>query len=898
MNVPERLRAALEGRYRMERPLGEGGMATVYMAHDVRHDRSVAIKVLRPELAAVIGGERFLTEIRTTANLQHPHILPLFDSGEADSFLYYVMPYVQGESLRQRLDRERQLPIEEAVRIAGDVAGALDYAHRQSVIHRDIKPANILLHDGRPLVADFGIALALSAAGGGRLTETGLSLGTPHYMSPEQAAADRDLTARSDVYSLGAVLYETLAGDPPHTGPSAQAVLVRILTEEARPLTDERRAVPPNVAATVAKALEKLPADRFESASAFQAALADPTFTYEPRPAAHSAGSTRVGSVAARPRTRVWLRDARSLATVGVAAAAIAFAGWGVVGRLGAPDPFPVRMNLDVGAVDPSVENAIYFDISPDGRTIAMTAAVDGEWGLWVKSAEDARFRLLPQTEGAWLCAFSPDGEWIVYGDWDETKLLRVPVSGGAPFTVVPEGDVEPWMPHWGRDGSIVFASPDGLYRVRDAGDPELILADAPWAIEPRLLPDGSGVLFTDGRSSAVSLLDLATDSTRVLIPEGVAARYVETGHLLFGRPEGGLYAVPFDLGRHEVTGDPVRVLDDVSVQYALRVRYAVSRDGTLVYGSGILGGSTGGAARLLLVDLAGAVDTLPLAPRLFNGVRWSPDGRRVAYASGDPERRNIFIYDVELGTTPRQLTFEGDNLSPEWSPDGTRIAFGSTREGTDDIDLFVRPLDDTPEVRILARAGFQFPTEWPLADVVLYNSVEDGTDDLWMIPPDSGAVPSAYLRSEADLYNPTLAPGGRLAAYESDESGTYEIYVRSFPEPRAPTRVSEGGGEFPSWSRDGSTLYYWDQGGPTDTLWAARVELEPVFRVLTREVAWTGENLALGAWDLHPDGDRFVVPEFVTPAGADGDQAPEERFFVVVNWFEEMRARLGETRR
>jgi serine/threonine-protein kinase len=200
-----RLNAALDGRYRIDRELGEGGMATVYLADDLKHERKVALKVLKPELAAVVGAERFLAEIKTTANLQHPHILPLYDSGEADEFLYYVMPYVDGETVRERLDRDRQLPVKEAVAVAEAVASALDYAHRSNVIHRDIKPANILVHDGNPVVADFGIALAVSAAGGGRMTETGLSLGTPHYMSPEQAAADRELSARSDVYSLACV---------------------------------------------------------------------------------------------------------------------------------------------------------------------------------------------------------------------------------------------------------------------------------------------------------------------------------------------------------------------------------------------------------------------------------------------------------------------------------------------------------------------------------------------------------------------------------------------------------------------------------------------------------------------------------------------------------------------
>ena len=229
----ERLTTALADRYRIERELGQGGMATVYLAHDLRHDRQVALKVLKPELAAVLGGERFVVEIKTTAALQHPHILPLFDSGTADGFLYYVMPYIQGETLRSKLDRETQLGIEEAVRITREVADALDYAHRHGVIHRDIKPENILLHDGRPMVADFGIALALSAAAGGRMTETGLSLGTPHYMSPEQATAEKELSPRSDIYSLGCVLYEMLSGSPPHVGATAQQIVMKIVMEHA-----------------------------------------------------------------------------------------------------------------------------------------------------------------------------------------------------------------------------------------------------------------------------------------------------------------------------------------------------------------------------------------------------------------------------------------------------------------------------------------------------------------------------------------------------------------------------------------------------------------------------------------------------------------------------------------
>ncbi|MHC4822333.1 MAG: serine/threonine-protein kinase, partial [Planctomycetota bacterium] len=332
-------------------------MATVYLAEDLKHDRKVAVKVLRPELAAVLGADRFVQEIKTTANLQHPHILPLFDSGEADSFLYYVMPYIEGETLRAKLDRETQFGIDEAVKIATEVADALDYAHRQGVIHRDIKPENILLHDGRPMVADFGIALAVSAAAGGRMTETGLSLGTPHYMSPEQATAEKEITARSDVYSLGSVLYEMLGGEPPHMGNSAQQIIMKIVTDEARPITDLRKSVPPNVAAAVAKSLERLPADRFESAQAFGAALGTQSFSYL------TAGqAVSVGQSANRNRLVPLLGAASTVLAIGLVwALNHAPAAGPAVYDVGLPDSAALWTDLGVGfAVAPAGDFVVY----------------------------------------------------------------------------------------------------------------------------------------------------------------------------------------------------------------------------------------------------------------------------------------------------------------------------------------------------------------------------------------------------------------------------------------------------------------------------------------------------------------------------------------------------------
>ena len=273
-HVLDRLQQALAGRYRIERELGRGGMATVFLAEDLKHHRRVAVKVLDPEVAAAIGSERFVREIETVARLTHPHILPLHDSGQANGLFFYVMPYVEGESLRQRLEREKQLPVDDALRITREVADALGHAHNLGTVHRDIKPENIMLESGHAVVADFGIARAVAAAGGEKLTATGIAVGTPAYMSPEQGAGGRDTDGRSDLYSLGCVLYEMLAGQPPFTGPTAQSLAHQHLNVSPRPVTELRPAVPAGVAAALQRALAKTPADRFARIGEFEAALA------------------------------------------------------------------------------------------------------------------------------------------------------------------------------------------------------------------------------------------------------------------------------------------------------------------------------------------------------------------------------------------------------------------------------------------------------------------------------------------------------------------------------------------------------------------------------------------------------------------------------------------------
>jgi serine/threonine-protein kinase len=380
MQTTEQLNAALWGRYRIERQIGEGGMATVYLAHDVKHGRQVALKVLKPDLGAVVGEERFLSEIQVTASLQHPNLLPLFDSGAADHLLFYVMPYVEGESLRARLDREKQLPIEDAVRIATAVGTALDYAHKRGVIHRDLKPENILLHEGQPLVADFGIALAVSNAGGNRITQTGLSLGTPQYMSPEQATSDRTIDGRTDIYSLGAPTYEMLTGEPPHTGATSQAIIARLLTERPRSIRASRPNVPENIEAAVERALEKIAADRWESAKEFSEALAGArivarsshTMPTEFLPLQSAGVSTAHVTVAARGALNLREMVAWSIGVIGVALFAVGSLRTDPGAEMDVPAEFVIELSDSLEAI--SFGGAASVAISGDGSTIVFQA--------------------------------------------------------------------------------------------------------------------------------------------------------------------------------------------------------------------------------------------------------------------------------------------------------------------------------------------------------------------------------------------------------------------------------------------------------------------------------------------------------------------------------------------
>jgi serine/threonine-protein kinase len=481
----ERLASVLAGQYEIERELGRGGMAIVFLARDMRHDRRVAIKVLREDVAAAVGAERFLEEIRVTASLQHPHILPLFDSGSEAGLLWYVMPFVEGETLRERLARERRLPVDVSLRLVREMADALEHAHRRGLVHRDVKPENVLVHDGHALIADFGIALALEEAGGERLTRTGITIGTPQYMAPEQAAGERAIDARADVYALGAVLHEMLSGESPFAAGSPAAVLWRVRNEPATALAMHRVDVAPFLDAAVRRALAKQPDDRFPSAAAFAAALDGPAANAR---AIDALGSTDDESA----RGRVVSARAAVYAAIGMLVIGLA-GGWALArlpfarpGRVPAPE-----------AATPSTDIATSRGQMP-ARDDDLTLAVVDRAGRPLRTIAADR---------PWTPRISPDGRRVAYGAFGSgrrTSDLWVTDLAGGPVQRVTDDDADSNDPQWSADGkTLVFSAsdPDGkdlLLRKIGGSEARVLAARAGTQFASDWLRDGSALLVTD----------------------------------------------------------------------------------------------------------------------------------------------------------------------------------------------------------------------------------------------------------------------------------------------------------------------------------------------------------------------------------------------------------------
>ena len=901
-DVIAQLNAVLEARYAVEREIGRGGMATVFLARDLRHDRRVALKLLDPELGAVVGAERFLSEIRVTANLQHPHLLPLFDSGTAEGLVYYVMPYVDGESLRARLERERQLPIDEAVRIAVAVASALDHAHRHGVVHRDLKPENILLHEGQPLVADFGIALAVSKAGGSRVTQTGLALGTPRYMSPEQAAGERSVDRRSDVFSLGAVLYEMLAGEPPHAGATAQAVIAKVLAEPARDVRVLRASVPPHVAHALDRALAKLPADRWSNAGDFAEALRNTSAVAIPPGVTTPGSPSALGAVTAARR----LKFVAAVSTI-VALALAGIVAWQARAITPARRDVTVRFPLAIDSgLLPAVAGGIAF--SPDGRLVAYVAVIGSGRVILVRPLNDVRARVL-MTGPVSQLFFSPDGKSIGFVE-GSSAIGRIAVAGGAPTEIARFASAVRGAA-WTTDGVIVVGSSSGLMTVPATGGAPRVLsrpdsargeAGQSW---PVVLADGETIVYESaGRADTpdgakLGVASLVTGRARLTTIAGNCPLGFVDGQLIFSTGAGALMAVPFDARRGRVTGEPAPVLDSLVPNAAGCVPAALSNEGSLAYEH------SHSRSQLVAIDARGKATPLLTEPRAYGSPRYSPDGKRIALSIRTAAGTNtdIWVYEVASGTLTRLTTDGTSNSEPDWTPDGRRVLFVSNRDGVQ--ALWSQPADGSGPAQQVLRLATERITGGVLTPdgrAIVYDATaggrhanDGGGDILWRRLRGS-CTSASVCDTTAQAIEVTkffegaarISYDGRWIAYTSNESGDFQVYVRPFPGPGARHPVSNSRRAMaPAWSRDGRTLYYVAGGGGTNELVAAAIRTSPTFDVVSRLTVYRGalRGGPFGtSYDASPDGTQLVIAQ---PVATD-------EIIVVHGWATELRARLA----
>jgi Tol biopolymer transport system component len=818
----ERLSAALAGRYTLQRELGRGGMATVYLAQDTKHQRSVALKVLHPELAAALGSERFLREITTTAALDHPHILPLLDSGEAAGSLFYTMPFVEGESLRDRLERERQLPLEDALRITREVADALGYAHSRGVIHRDIKPENILLAGGHARVADFGIATAVAAGGGAKLTQTGFAVGTPAYMSPEQASADPQLDGRSDLYSLGCVLYEMLTGEVPYLGTTPQGIFAKKLAEPAPRVSVLRDTVPAGVEAALLTVLARSPADRYATAAQFAELLQ--------RGATTPAATAAYRGAAARVRRRR-ARRAAVVAVIGVAGILAA----ALVGRalLGRGDAVGIFLDRAVPATsDPSEE--IDPALSPDGTLLAYAAGPPGGTRIYVRQVAGGRPVAIADSGGPpqrWP-KWSPDGRSVLYCV-GYRALMVVPALGGPPRSVWQDSLGGLYGADWSPDGrEIAVTARDSLRVIPMDGGARRSLGRFDQAHSPAWSPDGGAIALVSGNYQYVHHFAYGNTavSTIVVVPTGggdpvqvtdgrslaVSPAWLPGGRgLLLVSDQGGsrdVFAVRLDRAWRPLA-PPAR-----ATLTARPHSIALSRDGRrLAYNEFHVRRNIWA----LPIPPSGVADAAAARPvtqgsQVIESLALSRDGRWIYYDSDRSGRAELYRIPTTGGEATQLTDAAGGHVNPYPSPDGTELAFQSQRNGTRDI--FVMPAEGGAATPVHAGPGNDwYPTWSPDGRSIGFSHSGEGMLKGYYVAQRTGegwSEPRLVTQTQG-LSGGWLAPDGSAVLFDSTVSlVTVSLQAGTRRVPYARRGPGDPGVSSPRYALDGRILFLGIVGG------------------------------------------------------------------------------------
>jgi serine/threonine-protein kinase len=841
----DHLKAALADRYTLERELGRGGMAVVYEALDVRHDRTVAIKVLRPELAASLGAERFLREIQIAAKLTHPNILPLHDSGEADGTLFYVMPYIEGESLRDLLSREKQLSIDDALQITREVGDALSYAHSLGVVHRDIKPENILFQAGHAVVADFGIARAVSEAGGESLTETGLAVGTPAYMSPEQATATKEIDARTDVYSLGCVLYEMLSGETPYSAPTPMAMMAKKLSEPLPRVSVVREAVPPGVEAALSKSLARTPADRYRTAAEFVAALERPVAPWVPRKrsvrlaivAALVTVVLVVGGFVVRNLTRpftVTASNPRQVTfdprgedqpAISPDGSEVAYAADGSLYLQSLAGGTPLRIADDAGGPRWSPEgDRIFFGGWTGGATMFALKEV-GKLGGPV--------RILERPNG-YTPSLSPDGTRLVYwwGHEGERDSIYVQSVGGGTERGEPIAGVEKGKKHsfsWSPDGQRIawvhstwWAEPgsgrglianelatSAIWVVHEGEQPVQLTDYDHRNFSPVWLPDNRHLLFVSDRDGPRDIYVVDADAPGE--PKRVTTGGEDPGHMSVSadgkrlaysklRFRRNIWAVPIP-ARGEVSISEGRPVTSVSWNQLVMDHDLSPGGDSIVYD---FQSDPSGEFHIYKMALEGGTPVqLTAASGGDYGPVWSPDGREIAFVRGDGIG-HLWVMDADGGNQRRVADNLGGWGFYDWSSDGLKLIYERGREG-----LWAVSRDSL-------RQGFDMPVE--------FGEPEQWHEDACQLPRrvrnGSGIVcnvfheqwPGEWFKSLLWLSSDGAAER-RFDATSFDEARrVWNAVIRGEPSDQSILWWIR----YPRYSPDGSTLYFFGNPGGT----------------------------------------------------------------------------------
>jgi eukaryotic-like serine/threonine-protein kinase len=894
------------GPYEIGAPLGAGGMGEVYRARDTRLERSVAIKILPAQFSSdPVRKQRFEREAKTISSLNHPHICVLYDVGSQDGLDYLVMECVEGETLAKRLEKG-PLPLEQVLKYGTQIADALDRAHRSGVIHRDLKPGNIMLTPTGAKLLDFGLAkpaapltslatLTATAAKQSPATEQGAIVGTFQYMSPEQIEGN-DLDGRSDIFSLGAVLYEMLTGQRAFQGKSQLSVASAILEKEPAPISRVKPLTPPALDHAIRRCLAKEPEERWQSAADLAGEL---QWIAEP------------GSQVEVPALLVSQRKVRERIAWGAAAVlalvAIALA-IGFVGR--APKPLqPMRLNAEIG-VDASLFTILGPStiLSPDGTGLAFVASsADQKQRLYLRPLDQLQASALPGTENVRDPFFSPNGEWI--GFFADGKLKKISAHGGAVVTLCDAADDRGGS--WSEDGTIVFTrgAGSGLSKISSAGGSPEQLTTLNQASEhthrwSQVLPGGKAVLFTANvllgsfERADIVVYTMPTGQRKTVLHGGFYGRYVPTGHLVYMH-ENTLFAVPFDAKRLEVTGQAAPILEGVVTNANTGgAQFSFSEAGNLVY---VPGRSSAVLGSIYWMERDGKFRPLRESPAGYLNPAFSPDGKRLAMEIFDGKNNDIWVYELGRDTLMR-LTFASEaSRVPVWTPDGQRITYSSLEKGV--ANLYWKRADGAGDAqRLTENKNPQRPYSWR-ADgkfLAFTQSNPDTRTDIMMLPFEgdekSGRKPGEprfFLNSPYDETSPAFSPDGRWLAYVSNESGSDEVYVRPFPGPGGVWLISTGGGQFPKWSRTDKELFY---RTPDSKLMVAAYTASGDSFVAGKPQLWSpGQfiNLTnLGPFynfDLHPDGKRFAVVK--TPGPGEGTLVNKVTF--IFNFFDELRRKV-----